>query len=197
MSPSTPASRYEAVTDILGGANTADVAKEHGVQESTVDRWVRENSEASEALDPRAREEHQAVREQNEAKPTTGDGRDNVRGAEEEVAPVATDADDVLTQTARARIDELERTLEDLALGVCDAENDSQREQLDAELARADAERTKLFGLCDPEGESPEENDPGVAPPADSSVPFLARDANNPYPSSHGSLSATVNDPNY
>lgn len=212
MSPSTPASRYEAVTDILGGANTADVAEEHGVQESTVDRWVRENSEASEALDPRAREEHQAVREQNEAKPAEDDvltpaARSRIDELERAIEDralglgAARGDDAVLAQTARSRIDELERTLEDLYAADYAPEGVA-RDQLLAEIGRAEAERDKLVALC-----TPNEDDPGDTFVGDDAgrwravngcaPPSLARDANDPYPSSHGSLSATVNDLNY
>jgi hypothetical protein len=175
MSPSTPESRASAVADVLSGADPAHVAKDHGVKTPTVDRWVREHHEAGEALDEWAREQHQEVREQNEAKP-------RVRGAEEEVAPVATE----LAELSR------EETAELLGISV-DEDGDPEDDPRDPGVAQ---------------GESPEENDPRVANrlaerspgrcrTADSSVPFLARDANDPHPSSHGSLSATVNDPNY
>ena len=175
MSPSTPQSRADAVADYLSGTHSADIAAQHGVQEPTVDRWVREHHETGEALDAWAREQHQEVREQNEAKPTTGDGRDRVRGAEEELAELSR-----------------EETAELLGISV-DENGDPEGNPSDAGVAQ---------------GESPEENDPRVANKlaerspgrcrtADSSVPFLARDANDPYPSGYGSLSATVNDPNY
>ena len=229
MSPSTPESRSEAVADVLNGANTADVAKEHGVRQPTVDRWVHEHHETGESLDRWAREQHQSVREQRESAPTTGDGRDSVRGAEEEEAPVATDVGDIssedeaataallgddeptLAQTAKSRIDELRQTLTDLDQNYEMAQTGGERDQLLEDIADAEDELFPLVALCDGASETPEEDDPRVATehyddweanggapePADSSVPFLARNANDPYPSTRGSLSATVNDPNY